>query len=112
MTSDIIVGCAITLGVGVLGIATTLFIHMLRYSHTQGRSAQRMDHFERQLDNTTDKTIELDKAHNQVLLAVERLNGKVDNVTSAVDEIKDMLTDVLTAKPRLKRAPSTAEKPQ
>jgi uncharacterized protein YoxC len=104
VNGDIVFGCAVTLGIGVLGIATTLFLHMLRYSHIQGRTAQRMDHFERQLDHTTDKTIELDKAHNQVLLSVERLNGKVDNVTSAVDEIKDMLTAALNAKPRRGRA--------
>jgi len=112
MTSEIIVGVATTLGIGILGIGTTLLIHMLRYSHTQGRSAQRMDNFERQLDHTTDKTVELDKAHNQVLLSVERLNGKVDNVTSAVDEIKDMLTDALTAKARPKRAPATVDPPR
>ncbi len=111
MTGDLMVGWAVTLGIGVLGIATTLFVHMLRYSHTQGRAAQRMDNFERQLDHTTDKTIELDKAHNQVLLSVERLNGKVDNVTSAVDEIKAMLTDALNARPR-KRARLSADAPE
>jgi len=108
VTSDIAVGAAVTLGVAMLGIGSTLFVHMLRYSHTQGRSAQRMDNFEKQLDDTTEKTIALDKAHTAILISVERMSGKVDNVTTAVDEIKDMLTEMLTARARAKRAAAAA----
>jgi len=109
MSNTAILWAAVAGVAALLTVCMTLLIYMLNFAHSQGRNDQRMDGFETRLNANATRTEELAQAHGAALVKIERMSTQLDNVIKTGDEIKLMLSDVLTTRARSRRSALIAD---
>ncbi len=111
MSNTAILWAALSCVAALLTVCMTLLIYMLAFAHRQGRNDQRMDGFETRLVANARRTEELAKGHGAMLVTIERMCTQMESVIKTGDEIKGMLSDVLTDRVRPRRAALSIDEP-